>query len=151
MVFHWSLNDSKYPQVSFTILSILTILNNAIVWMVSMRPPTSNSPSPFNNPRSPSHLPQLMFFYWSLSDSKSPQISKILLNIITDLNDVVWMVSIRPLISESSSSCTNPLVTAIIIPYEFFTTALTDGLLQEFEWQQVAQSNQDSSQYSCQS
>ena len=34
MVFHCSLNDSKYPQVSRTLLSILTVLNNVVVWMV---------------------------------------------------------------------------------------------------------------------
>ena len=49
MVFHWSLSDSK-SQVSRTLLSILAILNNAVVWMVSTRPPTSKSSSPFSNP-----------------------------------------------------------------------------------------------------
>ena len=41
MVFHWSLNNSKSPQVSWTLLSILADLNNAVVWMVSACPPTS--------------------------------------------------------------------------------------------------------------
>ena len=50
MVFHWSLSDSMSPQVSRTLLSILAVLNNAVVWMVSTRPPTSKSFSPFNNP-----------------------------------------------------------------------------------------------------
>ena len=50
MVFHWSLSDSKSPQVSRTLLSILAVLNNAVVWMVSTRPPTSKSSRPFNNP-----------------------------------------------------------------------------------------------------
>ena len=49
MVFHWSLSDSKSPQVSKTLLSILAVLNNAVVWMVSTRPPTSKSSSPFSN------------------------------------------------------------------------------------------------------
>ena len=47
MVFQWSLSDSKSPQVSITLLSILAVLNNAVVWMVSTRPPTSKS---FSNP-----------------------------------------------------------------------------------------------------
>ena len=47
---HWSLSDSKSPQVSRTLLSILAVLNNVLVWMVSTRPPTSKSSSPFNNP-----------------------------------------------------------------------------------------------------
>ena len=49
MVFQWSLSDSKSPQVSRTLLSILAVLNNAVVWMVSTRPPTSKSSSPFSN------------------------------------------------------------------------------------------------------
>ena len=50
MVFHWSLSDSKSPQVSRTRLSILAVLNNAVVWIVSIRSPNSKSSSPFNNP-----------------------------------------------------------------------------------------------------
>ena len=46
MVFHWNLSDSKSPQVSKTLLSILAVLNNAVVWMVS----TSMPSSPFDNP-----------------------------------------------------------------------------------------------------
>ena len=48
--FHWSLSDSKSPQVSRTLLSILAVLNNAVVWMVTTQPPTSKSSRPFNNP-----------------------------------------------------------------------------------------------------
>ena len=50
MIFHWSLSDSKTPQVSRTLLSILTDLNNAVVLMVSTRPLISKSPSLFINP-----------------------------------------------------------------------------------------------------
>ena len=50
MVFHWSLSESKSPQVSRTRLRILAILSNAVVWIVSTRPPTSKSSRPFNNP-----------------------------------------------------------------------------------------------------
>ena len=50
MVFHWSLRDNKSPQVSGTLLSILAVLNNAVVWIFSTRPPTSKSSSPFNSP-----------------------------------------------------------------------------------------------------
>ena len=38
MVFHWSLIDSKSPQVSMTPLSILAGLTNAVVRMVSILP-----------------------------------------------------------------------------------------------------------------
>ena len=50
MVFHWSLSDNKSPQISRTLLIILTVLKNAVVWMVSTRPPISKSSSPFINP-----------------------------------------------------------------------------------------------------
>ena len=50
MVFHWKLSDSKSPQVSRTLLSILAVFNNGVTWMVSTRPPTSKSSRPFNNP-----------------------------------------------------------------------------------------------------
>ena len=54
-VFHisidgFSLSDSKSPQVSRTFLSILTFLNHAVVWMVSISPPISNSSCPFTKP-----------------------------------------------------------------------------------------------------
>ena len=50
MVFDLSLRDSKSPQVSRTLLSILAVLYNAVVWMVPTRPSTSKSSSPFCNP-----------------------------------------------------------------------------------------------------
>ena len=50
MVFHWSLSDSKCPQVSRTLLSILAVLSSAVDWMVCTHLPTSKSSSPFNNP-----------------------------------------------------------------------------------------------------
>ena len=40
----------KSLQVSRTLLSIIAVFNNAAVWMVSTRPPTSKSSRPFNNP-----------------------------------------------------------------------------------------------------
>ena len=46
MVSLWSLIDSKSPQVSRTLLSILADLNNTVVWMVSTRPLISKSTSP---------------------------------------------------------------------------------------------------------
>ena len=50
MVIHWSLRDSKSPQVSRTLHSMLAVLNNAVVRMVSARPSTSKSSSLFSNP-----------------------------------------------------------------------------------------------------
>ena len=50
IVFHRRLSDSKSPQVSRTLLRILAVFNNAVVLMVSTRPPTSKSSRPFDNP-----------------------------------------------------------------------------------------------------
>ena len=50
MVVHGSSGDSKSPQVSRTLLSIRFVLNNAVIWIVSTRPPNSKSSSFFNNP-----------------------------------------------------------------------------------------------------
>ena len=50
MVLHWSLSDSKSPQVYRTRLRILAVLSNAVVWIVSPRQPISKSSRPFNNP-----------------------------------------------------------------------------------------------------
>ena len=36
-----SLSDSNSPQVSMTRLGILAVLSNAVIWIVSTRPPTS--------------------------------------------------------------------------------------------------------------
>ena len=47
MVFHWSLSDSKSPQVSRTLLSIFVDLNNAVVRMISICPLISKSFSLF--------------------------------------------------------------------------------------------------------
>ena len=50
MVLQCSLSDRKSPEVSRTLLRILAVFNNAVVWMVSTRPPTYRSSSPFSNP-----------------------------------------------------------------------------------------------------
>ena len=54
-----------------------------------------------------------MVFHWSLSDCKSPQVSRTLLSILVVLNTVlVWIVSTRPPTSKSSRPFSIPLVTA---------------------------------------
>ena len=85
-----------------------------------------------------------MVFHWSLSDCKSLQVTRILLSILANVNNVtVWMVSTRPLISKSSSS-----FIIIFFPCEFFIPALDGGLSLGSEWDQVYLGLQDSSQYS---
>ena len=50
MFSHWSLSDTKSPQFSRTLLSVLAVFSNAVIWIVSTHPPTSKSSRPFNNP-----------------------------------------------------------------------------------------------------
>ena len=73
-----------------------------------------------------------MVSHRSLSDNKSPQVSRTLLSFLADLNNaVVWMVSTRPLISKSSNPCTNLLVSVLkpptkisfIVTFMFHSTA----------------------------
>ena len=45
--FHWSLSENKSPQISRTLLSILTDRNNAVVCIVSAFPIIFKSFSPF--------------------------------------------------------------------------------------------------------
>ena len=65
-----------------------------------------------------------MVFHWNFYDSKSPQVFRILLRILTDLNNpVIWMVITCPLISISSSACANLLVTVLRAPITIVITA----------------------------
>ena len=50
MVFPRSLSGSKSPLVSKTLLSILDVLTNAVIWIVSIRPPTSKYHRSSNSP-----------------------------------------------------------------------------------------------------
>ena len=47
-VFSQGFEWQQVSSISRTLLSILAVLNNVVVWMVSTRHPTSKSPSPFN-------------------------------------------------------------------------------------------------------
>ena len=67
---------------------------------------------------------------WSLSDSKSPQVSKTLLTILANRHNlVVWMVSTRPIISKSSNPCTNIFVSVsrvtIIAMFRYLLSLIT--------------------------
>ena len=169
MVLHWSLSDSKSLQVTRTRLRILAVLNNAVVWIVSTRPPISyyyyyhHYYYPYNyyyfylflfflNPCKIFGL--ALVFHWSLCDSKSPRVSRTLLSILTDLNNaIVWIVSTWHHISKFFKHLTNPLrIVQLVLPsiiiiiihsLELFTSAIADGFSFNSEWQQVSSSLQD--------
>ena len=86
-----------------------------------------------------------MVFHWNLNDSKTRRVSRTFLSILVDLNNAtVLMVSTRPLISKSSSLCTNHLVTVtakstiqqiLFFSPLFFLVAITwSGRLSEIWW-----------------
>ena len=164
MVFHWSLSDSKSPQVS----SILAVLNNGVVWMVSSR--LSKSSIPFSNPivtvrkapitigiiatcmfhsffQFPNKVEVLIFFftffqfYFVISRDKKVDYFAI------SLFFLFLLIIIRSgLLAEIRWSVCMLLLLLLFTPLEFFTSVLADGFSLEFEWQQVSSSLQDSSQ-----
>ena len=121
MVFPWSLSDSKYPQVSRTLLSIQAVLNNVIVWMVSTRPPTSKSSSPFSNPfvtvpKAPITIGIIVTFMFHSFFQFSSKVEILILLFIFSPAYYYYYLT----------------------PREFFPPALTHGLSQESEWLQVS-------------
>ena len=151
MVFHWSLSDSKSPQVSRTLLSILAVLSNAVVWIVSIRPPTSMSSKPFNNPLvilptasiTIGTIVAFMFhsFFNSLARSRylsffSHSFSFILCSAATAKSTLLLLLVL--------------LLLLLLLFYflgEFFTPAVADGFSRNLKWQQVSSCLQDFSQF----
>ena len=69
-----------------------------------------------------------MVFHGSLSDNKSPQVSRTLLSILADLNNaVVCVVSSCPLISKSFNPSINPLVTETSFSCSSVSSILSQG------------------------
>ena len=68
-----------------------------------------------------------MVFQWSLSDSKSAQVSRTLLSILADLTYAfIWIFSTCPLISKSSSPFVNPLGSVSNAPITISITVALD-------------------------
>ena len=99
MVFHCSLSDSKSPQVSQTFLSILAVLNNAVVWMVSILLIFT----PFRVFHTCVSLRFLTGVLVTASLFKSPGLFSVFWPILIILC-VVWMVSTCSISKSSSSS-----------------------------------------------
>ena len=166
MDFHWSVSDSKSPQISRTLLSILAVLNYIVVWMVYTRPPASKSSSPFNNPlvtvpKEPITIGiivtfmfhSLFFFFFQLPSFhfpsvlfcgqpglQSPQFCKFSFFLFFFFF-CCWL-----LWSSGRDLVIRLYVKVLFAPLEFFISVLADGFSLEFEWQQVSSSLQDSSQ-----
>ena len=116
MVFHWGLSDSESPQVSRTRLRILVVLSNAVILIVSTRPPTSKSSRPFNNPL--------------VIVPKAP------ITIDTIVTSTTFSIL---------KQGRGIIIIIIIIISEVFSPVLADDFSLESEWQQFSQTLQNSS------
>ena len=105
MVFHWSLSDSKSPQVSKTLLSNLADLNNVVVWLVPTRSLISRSSSPFINPSVT--VPIFLFWHLRFLQSSNINLKKSLLKTYTLLMQYQNVDQI--LLSNSFDNCPNSL------------------------------------------
>ena len=127
--------NSKSLQVIRTLLSILANLNNALVWIVLIWPPISNSSRPsfqvfvncsscsnYNSYHYYPHIPQPSYF------------SGKLLVLVSHFAFLDFHCRL--------------LIILFFIHWEFFTSVLAGSHLQESEKQQVSLNLQDSSQYS---
>ena len=154
MVFYWRLSDSKSSEVSRTFLSILTVLNNVIVWMVSTRPPTSKSSSPFSNPlftvpKAPITIDRIVTCMFHRFFFQFPSKVKVLILLFTffqfysvvsrdsKVDNVASSLFLLIIIwSGFLAEVIIIIIIIIIIIYslEFFTPVLADGISLEFEW-----------------
>ena len=140
MVFHWSLSDSKSPQVSRTRIRILAVLSNVVVWIVSTRPPTSKSSMPFNNPlvivpNTPITIDiTVTFMFHSFFNSLAR--SRYLSFFSLSFRFILW------------SAGTAKSTILQILFFKFFTPSSAGGLSLESEWQQKSSDLKDSSECS---
>ena len=158
MVFHWSLSDSKSPQVSRNLLSILAFLNNVVVWMVFTRPLISKSPKSTNHDCYDCHfhVPQcfqfpnnvlvlILLLFCGQPVQQCPQICKfpfLLFSIIirSGLHSGVY-VRHSP---EQMLGCGYTIIIIIII----FIIIIIIYSFDSFSYEQFSSDFQDSSQYS---
>ncbi len=144
MVFHWSLCDNKSLQISWTLLSILADLNNAVFWMVYTHPLISKSSSPCTNPlmTAPSapitNGITIAFMFHRFFSSLARSMNLCFLLLLLLLRRRLLLLLLLLLV----------IIIIIIHSLELFTSASADGFSLESEWQQVSSSRQDSSQYS---
>ena len=155
MVFHWSLSDSKSPQASRTRLGILAVLSNAVIWIVSSHLPTSKSSKPFNNPlvivpKAPITVDTIVTFMFhsffnSLARSRylsffSHSFRFIMRSAGTTNSTILQILSFFVDYYKVQSSGRDKVICLYVkvpyyyyyfTPWEFFPSALADGLSQK--------------------
>ena len=147
MVFHWSLSHSKSSQVSRTLLSILAVLKNVLVLMVSTRPPNSKSSSPFNNPliTVPNASITICMIVTGMSHCfffQFPSKVEVLILLFTFFQ-FYSVVSWNSKVDDFAYSLFFLLLLLLAgirwsVSFEYFTPALSNSFSLEFEWQQVS-------------
>ena len=140
-VFHISVSWWSFTvfwmTVSRILLCSLAILNNAVIWKVSTRPPTSKSPSSFNNPfvtepKAPITIGIIVIcmfqrFFNSQARSRylsffSHSFSFILWSAGTAKSTILQVLFFLLIVIRSG------IIIIIIYSIEFFTSSLVDGL-----------------------
>ena len=147
MVSQWSLSDSKSPQVSKTLLSILAVLSNTVILIVSTRPPTSMSSRPFNNPlvivqKVPITIGTIVTFLFHSFFNSLPR-SRYLSFFSHSFSFILWAAGTANstilqvlyflLIIIRSGLLAEIIIIIIIHSLELFTLALADGFSRESE------------------
>ena len=134
----WQQVPSRFFSVSWPTSTTL------LVWMVFGCPPIFNSSNPLIkplgiDPRAPTTIGNTVTFHCFFSSlAKSKYFSLISFSLIFTL----WSVGAR-----KSGLPVGIRRLLLFYSLDFFTSALADGFLLGFEWQQVSSSLQDSSQY----
>ena len=113
MVFHWRLSESKPPQVSRSLLSILAVFNSAVVWMISTRPPTSTSSKPYINPlatvpKAPITIGKIVTFMFHIFFNSLAR-SKYLALFSHSVNFILW--------SAGKAKSTNLQIFVVVVDY----------------------------------
>ena len=144
MVFHWSLSDSKSPQVFRTLFRILAVLSNVDIWIVSTRPPISTFSRPFSNPlvivpKAPITIGIIVtFMFHSFFNSLAR--SRYLSFFSHSFRFILWSAG-------TAKSTILQILFFSLIPCEIFTPALANCLSLESKWQQISSYPKDSSLY----
>ena len=157
-VFHISFNWCFFIGVWVT-ASLLKSPGLLVFWPFSTRPLTSKSSRPFNNPlvtvpKVPITIGTIVTFMFHSFFNSLGKVEVLIL--LFTLFQFSFMVNQDGKVNKFSFFffsffIDHYKVYIIIVIYyslEFFTSATSDGLSLEFEWQQISSSLQDSPQYS---
>ena len=166
--FYWSLIDSKSPLFSMILVSILA---DAVVWMVLIRPLISKTSSEVTNPlvtvpRIPITIVITVTFMVNRFSFSLPG-SWYLFSVSLSFNCTLWsaktvkstllcgqpekqspLYSVVSRDSKVHDSASSLFYLLLFTPWEFLISVLADVLSLEFEWQQFTSSLYDSSHYS---